>query len=59
MAKTIAAGELRSGQLNPGSSGPQADWNQIPLIVITGSFYTIGEAKEVIGGKGILSRLRE
>jgi dihydrofolate synthase/folylpolyglutamate synthase len=59
MAKTIAAGELRSGQLNPGSGRPQADWNQIPLIVITGSFYTIGEAKEVIGGKGILSRLRE
>lgn len=29
------------------------------LIVITGSFYTIGEAKEVLGAKGILSRLRE
>ncbi|MFA4829825.1 MAG: folylpolyglutamate synthase/dihydrofolate synthase family protein [Thermodesulfovibrionales bacterium] len=29
------------------------------LIVITGSFYTIGEAKEAFGAKGILSRLRE
>ncbi len=30
-----------------------------PLIVITGSFYTIGEAKEAIGQKGVLTRLRE
>ncbi len=30
-----------------------------PLILITGSFYTTGEAKEILGGKGILSRLRE
>ncbi len=29
------------------------------LIVITGSFYTIGEAKESLGHKGILTRLRE
>ena len=29
------------------------------LIVITGSFYTIGEAKEILGEKGVLSRLRE
>jgi len=29
------------------------------LILITGSFYTIGEAKEILEGKGILSRLRE
>ncbi|MEW6418961.1 MAG: folylpolyglutamate synthase/dihydrofolate synthase family protein [Nitrospirota bacterium] len=29
------------------------------LIVITGSFYTIGEAKEVIGQKGVLTKLRE
>lgn len=29
------------------------------LVVITGSFYTIGEAKEIVGTKGILSRLRE
>lgn len=29
------------------------------LIVITGSFYTIGEALEALGEKGILSRLRE
>jgi len=30
-----------------------------PLILITGSFYTIGEAKEVLGQKGTLARLRE
>lgn len=29
------------------------------LIVITGSFYTTGEAKEVLGQKGVLTRLRE
>ncbi len=29
------------------------------LIVVTGSFYTLGEAKEVLGGKGVLTRLRE
>jgi dihydrofolate synthase/folylpolyglutamate synthase len=29
------------------------------LILVTGSFYTIGEAKEAIGIKGILARLRE
>lgn len=29
------------------------------LIVITGSFYTIGEAKEALGHKGVLARLRE
>ncbi len=29
------------------------------LIVITGSFYTIGEALEELGRKGVLSRLRE
>jgi len=29
------------------------------LIVITGSFYTIGEAREFLGQPGILSRLRE
>jgi len=30
-----------------------------PLILIAGSFYTIGEAKEALGAKGILSGLRE
>lgn len=29
------------------------------LVVITGSFYTIGEAKEFFGSKGVLTRLRE
>jgi dihydrofolate synthase/folylpolyglutamate synthase len=29
------------------------------LILVTGSFYTLGEAKEAIGQKGILAGLRE
>ncbi|MBI5073658.1 MAG: bifunctional folylpolyglutamate synthase/dihydrofolate synthase [Nitrospirae bacterium] len=29
------------------------------LIVVTGSFYTIGEVKEAFGKKGVLARLRE
>jgi dihydrofolate synthase/folylpolyglutamate synthase len=29
------------------------------LILVSGSFYTIGEAKEAFGQKGVLSRLRE
>jgi dihydrofolate synthase/folylpolyglutamate synthase len=33
--------------------------NNSSLILVTGSFYTIGEAKEAIGIKGILARLRE
>ena len=31
----------------------------LPLIVVTGSFYTTGEAKEVLGQKGVLGGLRE
>jgi dihydrofolate synthase/folylpolyglutamate synthase len=29
------------------------------IIVVTGSFYTIGEAREILGQRGVLSRLRE
>jgi dihydrofolate synthase/folylpolyglutamate synthase len=29
------------------------------IIIVTGSFYTIGETKEVLGCSGVLSRLRE
>ena len=29
------------------------------IIVVTGSFYTIGEAREILGPPGVLSRLRE
>lgn len=29
------------------------------IIVVTGSFYTIGEVKEALGSKGVLARLRE
>jgi dihydrofolate synthase/folylpolyglutamate synthase len=34
-------------------------WLPGDLIVISGSFYTIGEAKEFLGSKGVLTRLRE
>jgi dihydrofolate synthase/folylpolyglutamate synthase len=34
-------------------------YNQSSLVLITGSFYTIGEAKEALGQKGVLTRLRE
>lgn len=33
--------------------------NHSSLIVVTGSFYTIGEVKEVLGQKGVLANLRE
>ncbi|MEW6214234.1 MAG: folylpolyglutamate synthase/dihydrofolate synthase family protein [Nitrospirota bacterium] len=33
--------------------------NNSSLILVTGSFYTIGEAKEALGQKGVLGRLRE
>ncbi|MBF0328004.1 MAG: bifunctional folylpolyglutamate synthase/dihydrofolate synthase [Nitrospirae bacterium] len=32
---------------------------EVPLILITGSFYTIGEAKELLGEKAVLGDLRE
>jgi dihydrofolate synthase/folylpolyglutamate synthase len=44
-----------SGGLNDSS----LDTHHSSLIVVTGSFYTIGEAKESIGYPGVLTRLRE
>jgi dihydrofolate synthase/folylpolyglutamate synthase len=44
-----------SGRLN----GSSLDTHHSSLIVVTGSFYTIGEAKESIGYTGVLTRLRE
>lgn len=46
--ESITKAMYRAGR-NPGRT----------LIVITGSFYTIGEALEHLGRKGILTRLRE
>jgi len=43
------------GRLN----GSSLDTHHSSLIVVTGSFYTIGEAKESIGYTGVLTRLRE
>ena len=34
-------------------------FTQGDLIVVTGSFYTIGEAQEALGRTGVLARLRE
>jgi hypothetical protein len=48
-------GEEGSGGLHDSSP----DTHHLPLIVVTGSFYTIGEAKECIGYTGVLTRLRE
>ena len=54
MATEIGLSDKRQGLGNlPHNPSPA------PLILITGSFYTIGEAKEVLGQRGILARLRE
>jgi folylpolyglutamate synthase/dihydropteroate synthase len=54
MATEIGLNDKRQGLGNlPHNPSPA------PLILITGSFYTIGEAKEVLGQKGVLARLRE
>jgi dihydrofolate synthase / folylpolyglutamate synthase len=54
MATEIGLSDKRQGLGNlPHNPSPA------PLILITGSFYTIGEAKEVLGQKGVLARLRE
>ncbi|TAL25971.1 MAG: bifunctional folylpolyglutamate synthase/dihydrofolate synthase, partial [Nitrospirae bacterium] len=54
----IAKAEIRDLGLGVSRTNPQT-LNPKPLILITGSFYTIGEAVEALGGKGVLSRLRE
>jgi dihydrofolate synthase/folylpolyglutamate synthase len=46
---------LNKGDIN--NSAPFTHYSS--LILVTGSFYTIGEAKEFIGHKGVLTRLRE
>ncbi|MDO9288974.1 MAG: cyanophycin synthetase, partial [Thermodesulfovibrionales bacterium] len=60
IARTVEDAIAISSALSPFASGGPARGGQLsPLTVITGSFYTIGEAKEALGAKGILSRLRE
>jgi len=56
MAVTMAG--VRGWGLGVSKTNPQT-LNPNPLILITGSFYTIGEAKEMLCGRGILSSLRE
>ena len=48
---------IKYGKEECGFAGGEA--GNSALIVITGSFYTIGEAKEALGQKGVLTRLRE
>ncbi len=50
---------LAEERRNRNGSPPPLPLYPLPLILITGSFYTIGEAKEAIGQKGVLTRLRE
>jgi hypothetical protein len=45
--------------LLPFTKGGMGGIHNSSLILITGSFYTIGEAKEALGVKGILAKLRE
>lgn len=35
------------------------EWDRDSIIIVTGSFYTAGEAKEILGHEAILSGLRE
>jgi dihydrofolate synthase/folylpolyglutamate synthase len=49
IARSVAEAILKAEEL----------WRPGDLILVTGSFYTIGEAKEFLGGKGVLTRLRE
>jgi dihydrofolate synthase/folylpolyglutamate synthase len=37
----------------------EREWSEKSVIIVTGSFYTTGEAKEALGHAGVLSTLRE
>ncbi|OGW63851.1 MAG: hypothetical protein A2222_08090 [Nitrospirae bacterium RIFOXYA2_FULL_44_9] len=45
--------------INLSAFSPQPSAKNSELLLITGSFYTIGEAKEILCGRGIFSSLRE
>jgi dihydrofolate synthase/folylpolyglutamate synthase len=51
-------GEFEKGEQGKNGNSSLQTY-QSSLIVVTGSFYTIGEAKESIGYSGVLMRLRE
>ncbi|MCL4490734.1 MAG: bifunctional folylpolyglutamate synthase/dihydrofolate synthase [Nitrospirae bacterium] len=70
LKEAIGTATKISNELNPpsppfskGGQGGITDSSPVtrysPLILITGSFYTIGEAMEVLGEKAILGSLRE
>ncbi len=50
---------MTAGSIKEALSAANRLWKDGDMIVVTGSFYTIGEAKEALGEKGVLSRLRE
>ncbi len=59
IARTVKDAIAISSALSPLASASRLGRQLSALTVITGSFYTIGEAKEALGEKGVLSRLRE
>ena len=56
--RSASSGQL-PGRALQGPGHSSISGRSSSLILITGSFYTIGEAKELLGQKGVLARLRE
>lgn len=50
---------LTSGSVKEALDMARRLYTKDHVIVVTGSFYTIGEAREIMGSKGVLSTLRE
>jgi len=48
-----------TGSVSKAISVANKEWSEDSIILITGSFYTTGEAKEALGHTGVLSELRE
>ncbi len=55
----VKSSELRMKRENVDSAIAKLQTLNSKLILITGSFYTIGEAKEILGEKAVLGSLRE
>ncbi len=48
-----------TGSVKEALTVAKSRYTENSIIIISGSFYTTGEAKELLGFKGVLSRLRE
>lgn len=62
LGMAIGIASTAKDQDSPGADQPDTlpfTPRPLPVILVTGSFYTIGEAKEVLGQRGVLTRLRE